>query len=90
MIVYAIWLAYTASYIPAASYMTVPELRSDWPVEIPKDLAQVHQTLFLFLEVGSGHETNQTLSLLEGGIWERDYPQPSHFIEINGILWLDS
>ena len=36
-------------------------LQSDWRVEIPQrrpeDSAQVHQTLFLLLGVGSGHET---------------------------------
>ena len=36
-------------------------LQSDWRVEIPKrrpeDSAQVHQTLFLLLGVGSGDET---------------------------------
>ena len=41
--------------------MTEPKLRSHWRVEIPqrrpKDSAQVHQTLFL----------------LEGGVWGRDY-----------------
>ena len=43
--------------------MTEPKLRSHWRVEIPqrrpKDSAQVHQTLFL----------------LEGGVWGRDYVQ---------------
>jgi hypothetical protein len=41
--------------------VTVSELRSHWRVEIPqcrpKDSAQVHQTLFL----------------LGGGVWGRDY-----------------
>ena len=38
-----------------------PILQSDWRVEIPQrrteNSSQVHQTLFLILEVGSGHET---------------------------------
>ena len=60
------WSAQLRSYndvafLPWASHVTVPELRSDWCVEIPlhrpKDLAQVYQTLFPQGQ-GLGDETN--------------------------------
>ena len=51
----------TVAFLRLVSHMTVLNLQSDWRMEIPqrrpKDLAQVHQTLFP----------------LEGGVWARDY-----------------
>ena len=48
-----------------------PILQSDWCVEIPQrrteNSSQVHQTLFLILEVGSGHETTEKRESLVHG-----------------------